>query len=293
MDLPNRHRLLRRQLSRFNIDPEKNAELNNFINEIDKTYVHFEKELKLSDIKTSRMLSKMTESNQNLQNIIESIDGFNYHVSHDLKTSIINNISLTRMLTKYIDTDNSEKIDTVVNRLEKNSNSGLKLIEKYLEISKFESNISEAPKSNLNIKEYVERILNETLLKEKLDVTFGKMEFETLMIDDLSLSSMLQNFITNAFKYKGDDSPTLLISAYLEKRFKVLSFQDNGIGIDVVKNATKIFKPFVRVDSNVEGTGVGLFIVKKIITNLGGKIEVLSELKNGSNFIVKIPNNDE
>ncbi len=290
MNKEKKHRLLRRQLSRFNIDLDKNPELELFVNDVNKTYEHFDQELKINDTQTAKMMSKMTENNQNLQNIIDTIDSFNYHVSHDLKTSIINNISLTRMLNKYINSNKTEKIEELVSRLIKNSNNGLHLIEKYLEISKFESKLIDAPKFELNVKDIALDILSEIQLEGQLTVKIEEKDFDSIYMDELSLKSLLQNFMTNAYKYRRlDTKPELEILLSKEDAFKVLSLKDNGIGIDMKRHGDNLFKPFVRVDTNIEGTGVGLFIIKKIITKLGGSIEVESELKKGTTFTIKIP----
>lgn len=63
----------------------------------------------------------------------------------------------------------------------------------------------------------------------------------------------------------------------------MLSFKDNGLGLDE-RQQRKLFQMFKRLHTHVEGTGVGLYIVKKMIENTGGSIEVESEPDNGSTF---------
>ena len=291
MDSVKYHRLLLRQLKRFELNDQVIEQITPLLQEINKTYNHFENELQISDQQNTKMISKLALGNQNLQNIIDTIDSFNYHVSHDLKTSIINNIGLTRMLRKYKGQDNEDKFEEVLNRLEKNSNSGIKLIERYLEISKFESQIQEAEKQKFNIKNVVKELLEDLDLKTKIKIEVNEVDFSEIWIDEISLISMLQNFITNAYKYSRTGvSPELNITLTSDVKNNILTFTDNGIGIDLDKNLKNVFKPFVRVNPEMaEGSGVGLFIIKKIITNIGGKIEVESELNKGTSFIIKIP----
>ena len=70
-----------------------------------------------------------------------------------------------------------------------------------------------------------------------------------------------------------------------EKNYQVLMVKDNGLGIDMAKKE-KIFALFQRLHSHVPGTGIGLFIVKKMVENAGGKIEVESQINVGTTFKV-------
>lgn len=69
------------------------------------------------------------------------------------------------------------------------------------------------------------------------------------------------------------------------KDYLLLIIKDNGLGIDP-SNQSKVFKMFKRFHNHVEGTGIGLYIVKRILDNAGGKIEVESEEGKGTTFKV-------
>lgn len=76
----------------------------------------------------------------------------------------------------------------------------------------------------------------------------------------------------NAFKYRSEERPLeICIKAYREGDFFVLSVQDNGLGMNE-QQLPKLFTIFKRLHAHVEGTGIGLYIVKRIVKNSGGKV---------------------
>jgi signal transduction histidine kinase len=98
--------------------------------------------------------------------------------------------------------------------------------------------------------------------------------------------------VNNALKYSSSDRiPEILIKSYIEAEYVVVSVSDNGIGIDA-DNLGLIFKKHHRVESSVEGNGVGLYLVKETLEISGGKIAVESESGKGSVFRVFIPIKD-
>jgi two-component system CheB/CheR fusion protein len=90
------------------------------------------------------------------------------------------------------------------------------------------------------------------------------------------LRSIILNLVTNAIKFsRRDVSPVIRITTEKVDEFVLLRVKDNGIGIDQ-ERIDFIFRMYQRINTDVEGTGVGLYLVKKIIDASGGKIEVHS-----------------
>jgi light-regulated signal transduction histidine kinase (bacteriophytochrome) len=112
----------------------------------------------------------------------------------------------------------------------------------------------------------------------------------TLMADATQLSSVFQNLIGNAIKFRGAKTPKVHISANRKGDEWIFSVSDNGIGIDA-KFADKIFAVFHRLHTAEQypGTGIGLAICKKIVERHGGQIWVESESGKGSTFYFTIP----
>ena len=115
---------------------------------------------------------------------------------------------------------------------------------------------------------------------------------ETIPFNKSYLESVLMNLMSNAVKYCAENRP-LRISISTrpdEKGNIILTFSDNGLGIDLLKHKDRIFGLNERFHSHVHGSGVGLFITKTQINSLGGDITVESEVDKGSTFTITIKN---
>ncbi|MEA2446594.1 MAG: two-component system, chemotaxis family, sensor kinase Cph1, partial [Actinomycetota bacterium] len=108
---------------------------------------------------------------------------------------------------------------------------------------------------------------------------------------DASLvGQVFQNLISNAVKFRGNDPPTVHVSALQEGDRWIVRVADNGIGFDQA-NATRLFEIFRRLHTSTEypGTGIGLAICKKIIEQHGGRMWAESEPGKGSTFSFSLP----
>src|SRR5690606_26629256 len=102
--------------------------------------------------------------------------------------------------------------------------------------------------------------------------------------------SIIYNLLSNAIKYQAPERPPVIqIHCNQTEQYTIVSIQDNGMGMKL-PDTSKIFTMFKRLHTHVEGTGIGLFMVKRIIENAGGKIAVESELGKGSRFSIYVKN---
>ena len=107
------------------------------------------------------------------------------------------------------------------------------------------------------------------------------------------LNTALSNILSNAIKYKSEsrDLEIHIWSEMIDDKV-CISIEDNGIGIDLEKEQGALFGMFKRIEHNVSGTGVGLYMVKKLLEKNGGNIEVESTLGKGSVFRILIKQNN-
>ena len=127
-----------------------------------------------------------------------------------------------------------------------------------------------------------------TILKSGAKIE-TKINVLQIMYSRRKLRSIIYNLVNNSIKFQSPDKvPQILISTKKDKKFIVISVKDNGIGIDKSKQK-EVFSKYIRVGNNVEGTGVGLYLVNEIVANSGGKIILQSELGKGSEFKVYLP----
>ena len=96
----------------------------------------------------------------------------------------------------------------------------------------------------------------------------------------------MYNLLSNAIKYRAPERvPRVQITCKSTSDYHVLSVKDNGLGIDPSRT-DQLFTRFKRLHSHVEGTGIGRYMVKKMVENTGGRVKVDSQLGESTTFLV-------
>ncbi|MBO9699038.1 MAG: PAS domain S-box protein [Sporocytophaga sp.] len=228
----------------------------------------------------------LAESNIELIKINNDLDNFIYTASHDLKAPVINLEGLfTAFLSEIELSDDLTAIKSMIDASFATFKSTIRDLTEIIkvqkgssaddqEVIKFSEIIEEV---KLGIKDQIEK--NEAEIKTSLDV-------EEIKFSRKNLRSVFYNFISNGIKYADPKRKSIIeISTTKSDGFVLVTFTDNGLGISE-ENRAKMFSMFKRFHDHVEGTGIGLYIVKRIVDNAGGKIEVESKLGKGSSFKV-------
>ena len=107
-----------------------------------------------------------------------------------------------------------------------------------------------------------------------------------------TLASIFENLIGNALKYRRPEvAPHISVEAAVQGAALRIAVSDNGLGIDMARHGAKLFQMFARLhpEADVEGSGAGLYLTKKGVENLDGKLSVESEPGQGSVFTVELP----
>jgi two-component system CheB/CheR fusion protein len=118
-------------------------------------------------------------------------------------------------------------------------------------------------------------------------VTSGSLP--TVVAEEVMLTQLFQNLISNSIKYRSEETPRIHVSAERDGEGWLFAVRDNGIGIDS-QDADRVFGMFKRLHgSEIPGTGIGLALCKKIIERQGGRIWVESEAGRGATFKFTIP----
>lgn len=247
----------------------------------------------LNDI-TETVIKDRQIQNQlaDLKKINTDLDNFIYTASHDLKAPISNIEGLIYAIKDAsYSNQNPEEQKHFLNMLEKSILRLSSTIQDLADIAKIQKNIDDN-KDLVNIPEIVEEVL-ESMEKEiltsfaKINKDFGNCN--NVYTSKLHLRSIVYNLISNAVKYRSPDRvPLIDIKCRDVKDFIVIDIIDNGLGISKT-NQEKMFSMFKRFHDHVDGTGIGLYIVKRIIDNSGGKIEVESEENKGTTFTIYLP----
>ncbi|HET7818306.1 MAG TPA: PAS domain S-box protein, partial [Bacteroidia bacterium] len=230
---------------------------------------------------------------QQAQELIRSntdLEQFAYVASHDLQEPLRMVSSflqlLEKRLEKHIDKDSKEYIDFAID----GANRMKSMIEDLLSYSRIISGKPKLEKTDLNkILQNVKDNLKEVIQECKVEIICGALP--TLYVDNIKITRLFQNLITNAIKFRKKNSTTPVIEINCKEDWNAYCFsiKDNGIGMKKEYH-DKIFLIFQRLHSKSEypGTGIGLTICQKIVELHGGKIWVESEEGKGSTFYFTI-----
>lgn len=226
----------------------------------------------------------LKRKNDELIRINNDLDNFLYLASHDLKAPISN---IEGLLYAFFDEIEEEKHGPMAEMMFASVERFKKTILDLTEISKAHKNEHEKPEL-LNFKEIVDEISLDIkeLINRKKALIITDFKVPSILFHGRVVRSVIYNLVSNAIKYSNPElTPEIQISTGWQGAYLVLSVKDNGLGL-TKENQLKIFKMFNRIHTHEEGSGIGLYIIKRMVENVGGKIEVESEPNQGSVFKV-------
>jgi PAS domain S-box-containing protein len=234
---------------------------------------------------------RIEEMNQELLGINADLDNFVYSASHDLKAPISNIEGLMRALVDYLPAEvmqSETEIPRVLNLIQNSVDRFKRAIADLTEVAKIQRDSTEDI-VKLSLKDIVEdvKLDFERLIREK-EATIDVQVNENAVVEFSAKNarSIIYNLLSNALKYSSPDrKPLIKITIEANPDFTVLCVADNGLGLNPA-DESKIFGMFKRLHDHVEGSGIGLYIVKRILENAGGRIELDSEPGKGSTFKV-------
>jgi len=228
-------------------------------------------------------------ANEHLLRINNDLDNFVYTASHDLKAPILNIEGLLKALERQIGTDvlQKEAVRQIYGLLNSSVNRFKTTIGDLTEVARISKESAEDVAS-LDLAQVLDEVLQdlEPQRQEARAQLTVQLHCQSLLFSRKNAKSVLYNLLSNAFKYRSPERNLQVgIGCGTEGDYHVLTVRDNGLGMDM-RQEEKIFALFKRLHAHVEGTGIGLYIVKKMIENAGGKIEVESRVDVGSTFRV-------
>ncbi|MCW3076708.1 MAG: hypothetical protein JWO32_1317, partial [Bacteroidetes bacterium] len=142
----------------------------------------------------------------------------------------------------------------------------------------------------LELVSLIKSSIENLILKEKAVIEADFSEVNKLISIKSYVHSIFYNLISNSIKYKDPGKkPKINIKSYIKGDKICISFSDNGTGIDLKQHGEKIFGLYKRFHENIEGKGLGLFMVKTQVEVLGGTINITSEPGVGTEFIIEFP----
>lgn len=240
-----------------------------------------------------RIERKIKQQNAELKAMNEALDSFVYRVSHDLKSPVVNMISMVNILKREVPSE-LPFLKEVSARMEHSCQKFQQTINDFLELARIQK-LSDVKTEDLNVFSYVQGYIEEfknTIEEQGAIITVDIDKDASLSYNKAYFQSVVENLLSNALKYqKPLIRSQVHVTHWSNEHSNYFQVKDNGIGIDLKENGEKLFEMFSRLDNHhgVEGTGVGLYSVKKMVEHCGGKIHVESEKGEGSIFTVQLP----
>jgi len=219
----------------------------------------------------------------------KDLEQFSYMVSHNLRAPVANIIGFSKMLSenKYDEENRTvfiEQIKTSAGLLDE----AIRDLNKILQV-KSELSFTKEEVYFSSLVETIKTSLQNIIEKEKTAIITDFKEAKSITADRAYLYSIFLNLITNSIKYHQPGKPARIeISTHNGGDNLFIRFKDNGIGINLKKYGKKVFGVYERFHPEIEGKGLGLFMVKTQVQILGGDIHLESEVNKGSQFIIKL-----
>lgn len=209
-----------------------------------------------------------------------------FALSHDLKGPVNNINGLIDLLRDLNEGDKNER-DILMESLSISAGKLMDTIEDLTESLKDKTGAT-VNSQRINIQNIVEDVrigLSDRIFGAKAMI-HTDFQVTEVNFSRKNIRSIVYNLISNAIKFSEQNGkPDIWLTTEDKEDYVLLTVRDNGPGIEK-ENHDRIFLPQVRLNPEVEGTGSGLFIVKRMVEDLGGKIEVDSSLGEGSVFRV-------
>jgi PAS domain S-box-containing protein len=252
-------------------------ELENEVNErkkaVDEARKALEKERELNDLKTK----------------------FVSIASHEFRTPLSTVLSSASLINQYNDRGESDKINKHVLRIKSSVNHLTSILNDFLSLGKLEEGVVDINLEKININDFLQEVYEEIMpaLKPDQEVEIQCVNLQDeIWSDQRILRNIFFNLISNASKYSEPGKKIFVKCNYHDNQF-IFSIRDEGMGIPK-EDQKHLFDRFFRASNagNIQGTGLGLNIVKRYVELLHGQITFKSEYTQGSIFTFTIPARD-
>ncbi len=238
--------------------------------------------IKSLEVEREKMISDLMQRNRDLEQ-------FSYIISHNIRSPLATLLGFSALLKNNVSDDDKAIILQGMQDSASKLDNTIKDVNEILNIKK---ELSQS-KTEINLEELMITVLEtleQNIKSSGAIVTHDFSKASKLYSINPYIHSIFFNLIGNAIKYaKRNTAPQIHIWTELENSNIIIQFKDNGMGIDLKKHGVHLFGLYKKFNFEIEGKGMGLFMVKTQIQALGGSIDVVSQPEEGSTFTVKLP----
>lgn len=254
-------------------------------------YVEHEKNIINGVIITFVDITKRLKALRELEKLNSQFETLKYALSHDIRQPIATITLIADGLSIAHQKNDTTQFQKWIKTLKDSAKSLDSMVEDFTS-GKVGENGESGKENTINIEEICQDIL--TALKgeireKKIKVTTD-LKVTEISFPRSSLRSVFYNLIHNAVKFSDTEkAPEINIATEEVDGFVILYVQDNGLGIPD-EHQNRLFKKSSRLSENIYGTGMGLYVVKKMLEDNDGRIKIMSKEKEGSTFKVFFKN---
>ncbi len=264
---------------------ERTSELEETVNRMLSTNTKLEQ----SELQLKEALSKEIELNELKSRFVSM-------ASHEFRTPLSTILSSASLISRYVEAEQNEKRQKHIDRIKSSVNNLTGILNDFLSLSKIEEGKEKLEFEEIDIKVLCQEIHDETkgLFKNGQNLIHEMSDGEIFIESDKRiLKNVLFNLISNAIKYSPENS-LIYCHVILDNDQLTIAIKDAGIGIPS-EEQKHIFSRFFRASNveNIQGTGLGLNIVKRYVELIGGEIIFESEESKGTTFKLTIPRKNE
>jgi light-regulated signal transduction histidine kinase (bacteriophytochrome) len=238
-----------------------------------------------------RVNQELVFTNQQFQETNKELEAFSYSVSHDLRAPLRSVNGFAEMLRERYKDQFDEEGLRLLGRITNGAQKMGILIDELLALSRLGRKALQI--SDVNMTEIVHSVLEELNTHNELaDYSIEISALPNAACDTALLRQVWVNLLSNAVKYsRHSASKSISITFFMQNGTPVYAVRDQGVGFDM-RYADKLFNVFQRLhkERDFEGTGIGLAIVKRIITKHGGQVWAEAEINNGATFFFSLLN---
>lgn len=248
------------------------------------------KEAKAKDIELQRVNNFLNVALEKEIELNELKSRFVSLASHEFRTPLSTILSSAYLTSKYEELAEQPKREKHIQRIISSANLLTGILNDFLSVGKIEEGKTSGKKIRFNIEKHIDTIISEMdgLRKKNQKIVYRHTGNVFVLTDPSLLKHIMLNLVSNAIKFSPADGE-VVIQTTISKKLLVISVSDNGMGIPT-SDMQHLFERFFRGSnvSNIQGTGLGLHIVRKYAEIMNGTISCRSEINKGTEFTITI-----
>lgn len=277
---------------------QQKKELEKISNDIRKLNAELEGKVEERTLILKEALQKLEESQQELSESLDKEKQLNEiksrfvsMASHEFRTPLSTILSSASLVSKYPGTEEFEKREKHIRRIKDSVNHLNELLEDFLSLGKLEEGKVSVTISSFGVKDFMDDVIDEMKVQAKpgQQILFEYGGDSSFVTDKRMLKNILINLVSNSIKFSGEGRTIRVETNNSDNELTIL-VKDSGLGIPD-EDLPHLFSTFFRGKnvSNIQGTGLGLPIVKRYVDLLKGQIGVDSRLGEGTVFKLALP----